>query len=312
MSRARLVALLVALAGSLPAQALAAELRVVTTTPSLADLARQVGGERVEASSLMRGPENPHNVVPKPSFALRLRKADLFVHLGLDAEPWVPNLVRSARQARLLAGGDANVDASRGIALLEVPAAGGLSRALGDIHVYGNPHYLLDPLNGIVVSRTLAEAFTRADPQGASLYAANATALGERLRALASRLEQRLSPWIGAPVVVYHRTWPYFLKRFGLVEAGTVEPKPGIVPGPGHLAALEEQMRAEGVHIVLLETFSNERIAERLADGAGARKLVLAQEVDALQQAGDYETLFTWNVEQLVRALEAQPPGDES
>ena len=104
----------------------------------------------------MRGPENPHNVIPKPSFVMKLRKADLFVHLGLDAEPWVPNLLRSARRERLLAGGDGNVDASKGIDLLEVPSRGELTRALGDIHVYGNTHYVLDPLNGIVIGRTIA------------------------------------------------------------------------------------------------------------------------------------------------------------
>ena len=191
MSRALLLVLVLGLTSPVAA----AELRVVTPTPALADLARRVGGDRVASSSLMRGPENAHNVVPTPSFALRLRKADLFVHLGLDAEPWVPNLVRSARQQRLLPGGEANVDASPGISLLEVPAPGGLSRAFGDIHVYGNPHYLLDPLNGIRVGLTLAEAFTRADPAGAGAYAANAAALAERLRALSERLERELRPW---------------------------------------------------------------------------------------------------------------------
>ena len=301
MSRAVLLALILGLASPVAA----AELRVVTTTPALADLARRVGGDRVAASSLMRGPENAHNVVPTPSFALRLRKADLFVHLGLDAEPWVPNLVRSARQARLLPGREANVDASRGIELLEVPAPGGLSRAFGDIHVYGNPHYLLDPLNGIRVGLTLADAFTRTDPAGAGAYAANAATLAERQRALSERLEQELRPWRGARVIVYHRSWPYFLQRFGLVEAGQVEPKPGIAPGPRHISALAQRMRAENVRVIILDTFSNERIAERLARDADAQALVLAQEVDALPEATDYEALFDYNVGKLSAALAA-------
>lgn len=296
-------ALFVALA--LPAQA--SELRVVTTTPNLADLARLVGGGRVEASSLMRGSENPHNVVPKPSFALRLRKADLFVHTGLDAEPWVPNLVRSARQSRLLPGGEANIDTSRGIELLEVPERGGLSRAFGDIHVYGNPHYLLDPLNGIIVARTLAAAFTQADPAGGDAYAANTAALGARLSALSERLEQRLRSYAGAPVVVYHRTWSYFLRRFGLMAVATVEPKPGIAPGPRYVSALAERMRAESVRVVVLETFSNDRVANGLAREADAAAIVLAQEVNALPAATDYETLFTSNVEALAAALEGEP-----
>jgi ABC-type Zn uptake system ZnuABC Zn-binding protein ZnuA len=143
-----------------------AEVRVVTTNPTLADLTRQVGGDQVRVMSLMRGPENPHNVIPKPSFVMKLRKADLFVHLGLDAEPWVPNLLRSARQERLLSGGRGNVDTSMGIVLLEVPSQGELTRALGDIHVYGNTHYVLDPLNGIVIGRTIAKALTREARRG--------------------------------------------------------------------------------------------------------------------------------------------------
>lgn len=307
MRRACLAAVLAV--ACLASSAAAAELRVVTTTPNLADLARQVGGARVESSSLMRGPENVHNVVPKPSFALRLRKADLFVHTGLDAEPWVPNLVRSARQARLLPGGDANVDASRGVGLLEVPDAGGLSRAFGDIHVYGNPHYLLDPANGAVVARTLADAFARKDPAGAEVYAANAEALAARLQALTSRLEERLDRWRDAPVVVYHRTWSYFLARFGLREVGTVEPKPGIAPGPGHVRTLAERMRADGVRVILLETFSDEHVADRLADQTGARALSLAQEVNALPDATDYEALFAYNVERIAEALEGGTDG---
>ena len=147
-----------------------AEVRVVTTNPTLADLTRQIGGDQARVESLMRGPENPHNVIPKPSFVMKLRKADLFVHLGLDAEPWVPNLLRSARQARLLSGGRGNIDTSTGIVLLEVPSQGELTRALGDIHVYGNTHYVLDPLNGIVIGRTIARALTRVEPEHASLF----------------------------------------------------------------------------------------------------------------------------------------------
>ena len=281
----------------------AAELRVVTTTPSLADLARRVGGERVKASALMRGPESPHNVVPTPSFSMRLRKSDLFVHLGLDAEPWVPSLVRSARQRRLLPGSEANIDASRGISLLEVPAKGGLSRALGDIHVYGNPHYLLDPLNGVIVAGTLRDAFARADPAGAEDYRRNASALAERLRALTGRLVARLRPWLGRRVVVYHRSWPYFLHRFGLVEGGQVEPRPGIVPGPRHVSSLAARMRQEGMAVVVLETYSNRKVGRHLAQEAGGRAVVLAQEVNATPEAVDYPALFEHNVGVLADAL---------
>ena len=279
-----------------------AEVRVVTSNPSLADLTRQVGAEQVRVESLMRGPENPHNVIPKPSFVMKLRKADLFVHLGLEAEPWVPNLVRSARRERLLAGGECNIDASRGIELLDVPSRGELTRALGDIHVFGNTHYLLDPLNGIVVGRTIARALARVDPEHSSLFEEGARELERSLRALTATLLERMRPLAGARVVSYHRTWPYFLKRFALKKLAEVEPKPGIAPGPRHVARIAEQMEQNGVGVVMVETFSNQKTARRLAELAGGRVVLLAQEVNSHSGAETYQALFEHNVEALLAA----------
>jgi ABC-type Zn uptake system ZnuABC Zn-binding protein ZnuA len=279
-----------------------AEVRVVTTNPTLADLTRQVGGEQVRVESLMRGPENSHNVIPKPSFVMKLRKADLFVHLGLDAEPWVPNLLRSTRQARLLSGGSGNVDTSTGIVLLEVPSEGQLTRALGDIHVYGNTHYVLDPLNGIAIARTIARALTRVDPAHASLFAQRAAELERDLRALTEELTQALAPLAGSRVVTYHRTWPYFLKRFNLEKLDEVEPKPGIAPGPRHIAGLAEEMKKNGVGLVVVETFSNQRTAQRLAELSKGRTVLLAQEVNAIAGVETYQELFRYNTEALLAA----------
>jgi ABC-type Zn uptake system ZnuABC Zn-binding protein ZnuA len=279
------------------------EVRVVATTPALADLTQQVGGAIVEVEALMRGPENPHNVVPTPSLVMKLRKADLFVHLGLDAEPWVPSLVRTARRERLLPGGPGDVDASRGIELREVPSAGGLSRAFGDIHVYGNTHYLLDPLNGIIVARTIAAALEHVDPEQGEGYRQRLEAFERRLRTLTDRLVERMQPYRGTRVVTYHRTWPYFLHRFRLEKIAEVEPKPGIAPGPQHIARVTEQMQREGVRVVIVETFSSQRIADRVADRAGSRTVVLAQEVQAIPEVGSYERLFEYNVNALIEAL---------
>ena len=297
------IALLAALATLAPSLA-RADVRVVTTSPALADLSRQVGGSAVEVEALMRGPENPHNVVPTPSLVMKLRKADLFVHLGLDAEPWVPSLVRSARRERLLPGGSGNVDASRGIVLQEVPSRGGLSRAFGDIHVYGNTHYLLDPMNGIIVARTIADALVRTDREHRELYSENLEDVGKRLLALTDRLVERMKPHRGTSVVTYHRTWPYFLRRFSLEKIAEVEPKPGISPGPQHIAGVVEQMNQQRVRVVIVETFSSHKIAERVAERADARALVLAQEVHALPDVDSYERLFEYNVDALLGALD--------
>ena len=275
---------------------------MVTTNPTLADLTRQVGGEQVRVESLMRGPENAHNVIPKPSLVMKLRKADLFVHLGLDAEPWVPNLLRSARRERLLPGGEGNVDTSRGIGLLEIPSRAQLTRAMGDIHVYGNTHYVLDPLNGIAIGRTIAKALSRADPEHASLFDDRARELERKLRALTEKLVRRMEPLAGTRVVTYHRTWPYFLKRFALEKLAEVEPKPGIAPEPRHIARVAKEMEENGVGLVIVDTFSDLKTAHRLADLVGGRAVVLAQQVNALPDVETYEALFEHNVEVLLSA----------
>jgi ABC-type Zn uptake system ZnuABC Zn-binding protein ZnuA len=274
--------------------------RVVTTTPSHADLVRKVGGEHVEVESLMRGPENPHNVIPKPSFMIKLRKADLFVHTGLDGEPWVPVLLKSARREHLLPGGRGYVDLSGGIALREVPKRGGLSRAQGDIHVYGNPHYALDPLNGIKMARTIAEALTRADPDHREAFDSNREVFARRMHQLVEEWVSRLEPYGTVPVTTYHRAWSYFLDRFFLEQVAEVEPKPGIAPGPRHLTECVERMNTHGARIVVLTTFSNKKNGELVARRAGGRALVLAQEVHALPGVDSYEELFEHNVEALL------------
>ncbi len=295
-----------------------ADVRVITTNHTLGDLTRQVGGEQVRVESLMRGPENPHNVIPKPSLVMKLRKADLYVHLGLDAETWVPNLLRSARRERLLPGGEGNVDTSRGIGLLEIPSRAELTRALGDIHVYGNTHYVLDPLNGITIGRTIAGALSRADPEHASRFDERAQELERKLRALTEKLVRRMEPLSGTRVVTYHRTWPYFLKRFALEKLAEVEPKPGIAPGPRHIAQVAKEMEENDVGLVIVETFSDLKTAQRLAELVGGRAVVLAQEVNALPDVDTYEALFEHNVEALLAAQRAlggsptRPPATET
>ena len=279
---------------------LLAVVRVVTTTPIHADLVKKVGGEHVEVESLMRGPENPHNVIPKPSFMVKLRKADLFVHTGLDGEPWVPVLLKSARREHLLPGGRGYVDLSRGITLKEVPERGELSRAQGDIHAYGNPHYALDPLNGIKMARTIAEALAGADPDHQEVFDSNYEVFARRMHQRVEQWVSRLEPHGTVPVATYHRAWSYFLDRFFLEQVAEVEPKPGIAPGPKHLTDCVERMKTHGARIVALTTFSNKKNGELVAQRAGGRALVLAQEVDALPGVDGYEELFEYNVEALL------------
>lgn len=282
-----------------------AELRVVTTTPTLADIVRQIGGPHVRVDSIMRGPESSHNVVPKPSHMMKLRRARLFIHSGLDGELWAPLIAKGARKRRLLPGGEGNVDVSKGITLKQVPKRGELSRAQGDIHVFGNPHYVLDPLNVILIARTITDRLKREDAAHAELFEHNYADFARRLRELTDRLTARMRPYRGAGVATYHRTWPYFLDRFGLVKVAEVEPKPGIAPGPQHLSACIHRMQEAGARIIIIETFNPKKDADFVAARAGGRTVVLAHEVHALPECSDTFRLFEHNISALIRAFEA-------
>jgi ABC-type Zn uptake system ZnuABC Zn-binding protein ZnuA len=282
-----------------------AQVKVVTTTPTLADIVRQVGGSHVEVESIMRGPENAHNVIPKPSFVMKLRRADLFVHMGLDAEPWVPELVKATRQQRLHPGNQDNVDVSRGITLLEVPQRGELSRAQGDIHAFGNTHYALDPLNGVTMARTVTDALKRRDAAHAQDFEVNYAEFAQRIRQMTEHLITQIKPYAGTKIVIYHRVWPYFFERFGLVKGAEIEPKPGIAPGPGHLSQVVETMKDQQVKIVIVETFNSLEDAESVANRTGGKAIVLPTEVNAIPEVTSYESLFEHNVRALIATFKS-------
>jgi len=283
---------------------LGAQIDVVTSTPNLADLVRQVGGEHVEVQSIMRGPENPHNVIPKPSYMMKLRRAELFIHSGLDGEPWAPLIVKGARRSHLLIGGEGNIDASRGVVIKEVPRRGGITRAQGDIHALGNPHYLLDPGNAPIVAQTIASALARTDPDHRDDYEKNLAAFNQRVRALGEKLDARMRPYRGTVVVTYHRAWRYLLDRYGLRKVAEIEPKPGIAPFPAHLAYCVKKMRAEDAKVVIVETYSPLANAESVAERAGGVAVVLGQEVHSIDGADTYEELLERDVDRLIEAFE--------
>jgi len=195
------------------------------------------------------------------------------------------------------------VDVSQGIELLEVPAPGTLSRAQGDIHIFGNPHFWLDPLNGIRIARTIADALKRIDPKHADEYEANYRRFAEKIRTKTREWLRLMEPYRGTKVVVYHRGWPYFRRRFGLVKIAEVEPKPGISPGPQHLAAAIEKMKQENCRIVIVETYNNRRNAEFVARRAGGTTVLLATHVNGIRGVDTYEKLFDYNIHALLKAF---------
>lgn len=278
-----------------------AKLKIVTTTTDFADIARQIGGDRVEVHSVMKGPENVHNVMAKPTEMIFLNKADLFVHSGLDAEPWRDNLLKGARNPRVLTGQPGNVDMSAGIDLLEVPT-GKVDRSMGDIHAYGNPHYQLSPVNAQRMAVTLVAAMCAADPANADFYKANARKFVTDMAEVETQLKAQLAPYAGLKVVTYHPAWPYLAKSFGLDIVATVESKPAITPSPAQMRQVVETMKQQGVKIVIVETYNSFDQAKSVAQSAGAAVLLLPDHVLGLPEAGTYQDLLRLDISKLVDA----------
>ena len=299
MIRLLMIALLVAL--STPVSA--ATLTIVTTTPDLAAIAREVGSPLVDVTSLASGLQDPHFVDPRPSFLVKLNRADLLIEGGLDLEVgWLPVLIESARNPRLRLGDPGRLDASRGIRVLGVPE-GPVDRSLGDIHGKGNPHFLVDPVNGAIVAETIADRLCNLDPGGCATYRANAKAFRGRIETALVKWMKMMAPYQGVKIVVYHDSWPYFTGRFGLHVVGFVEPKPGVPPPPSHVAELSDLIKREQVKVIVMEPYHERSIPDLLARQTGARVLVLAPTVGGTPGTDDYLNLFDTDVAQVAEAL---------
>lgn len=280
----------------------ASTIHVVATIPDLASLAEEVGGQRVEVTTLARGNQNAHEVEVRPSLMLKLRRADLLITNGLDLDRWVDLVVQGANNPRVVRGGPGVVDASRGIPVLEVPG-GRVDRSMGDVHPLGNPHYTLDPTLVPIVTQNILEGLVRVAPEHRAAFERNRQQFLRRLEEAMAQWNRALERFRGAKVVVYHPQWIYFLQRFGLVEAGWVEERPGIPPSPGHLVRLVRQMRDEGIKVLIISTWNDQRLAARVAEDAGAKVVVLAQMVGAVKDADTYLATLDYNVKTLARAL---------
>ena len=288
----------------LPAVAAEAKLKVVTTAPDFADLARQIGGDLVEAHSVMRGPENVHNVMAKPTEMVKLNQADLFVHTGLDAEPWRDNLLKGARNPRVLPGKPGNVDMSDGVELKDVPV-GRVDRSMGDQHAYGNPHYTLsgDHAGRMVV--TLVRAMAAADPANADAYRANAKAVIASIADAQREARAMLAPYRGMKVYAFHDAWDYLADGLGITVAGTIEPQPGITPSAAQVRQVIERMKADDARVVIVETYSDQDLARRVAEAAGAQVVVLPDHVNGVPEADTYQNLLRYNARRLAEAARA-------
>jgi len=280
----------------------AERLNVVATLSTFADLAQAIGGEHVEVASIASPRFNPHFIEPKPSDVLKVKRADVFVHAGLDLELWRWPLLDAAGNTALFSGGPGDVDLSQGIALLEVPPPG-VTRAEGDIHLYGNPHYWMDPENAKRMAETLAEKLAALDPEQTADYRRNLQAFKARLDERIPVWRERLAPYRGRELVGDHRAWPYLMRFLGLEMEQHLEFKPGIPPTPRHLESLERLISEQRIPAIARATYFPQGAAESLARRTGTRVILLCQNVRELPACADYVAMLDYDVAQLVSAF---------
>jgi len=277
-----------------------AQLRVVATTPDLASVAREIGGDRVNVVALAKPTEDAHFVDAKPSFIVTLNRADALIEGGAELElGWLPPLLENSRNSKIAAGAPGRIVASEGIRLLEIPTS--FDRSKGDIHSLGNPHFMIDPAAAKVVARNIATHFAALDPRNAATYNANLARFNSRIDAKLADWQKQLAPYRGAKIVTYHRDFIYFAQRFGLSIVDELEPKPGIAPSPAHLAQVIGEMKRNNVKLILVQPFQNRKTAETVARQTGAAV------VDAPQQPGAANNTSSYfdNMDNLVRAIAA-------
>ena len=304
ISRCFMVIGLLGLVGFSPTRSEAGErLRVVATLSTFADLARTIGGEHVEVSAVASPKFNPHFIEPKPSDVVKVKRADLLLHAGLDLELWRGPLLDAAGNTNLFPGQPGELDLSQGIALLEVPT-GPVSRSQGDIHIYGNPHYWTDPENGKQMAKTIAEKLSAMDPEHAADYQRNLQAFMTRLDAQIQLWRARLAPYQGLELIGHHNEWPYLMRFTGLAMTQFLEPKPGIPPTPKQLEFLERYGRERHIRAIAQSTFYPAQAAEAVAKRTGAKVVLLCQSVGEVPAASDYIATVDYNVNQLVKGLE--------
>ncbi len=294
------------LAALLAAAPALATVQVVTSLQDFASIADSIGGKRVQTFALARGYQDPHFVEPKPSFVLKLSRADLLIVAGLELEiGYLPPLIDQSRNDRIRPGAPGYLDASIGCDILEKPT-GTVTRAMGDVHPFGNPHFWLDPENGRVIARAITERLSKIDPAGAPEYKANLASFEAKLAEGEKRWDAELGPYAGTEVVTYHNSWPNFLKRFKLVAAGYVEPKPGIPPSPSHTVELINMMIEKKIPIILMEPYFDQKTPKAVADKTGATLLTFIPSVGGVPEAKDYVSLFDYDVKLLAGALAAK------
>ena len=289
----------------LPTVAEAKKLNVVTATTDLAALAQEVGGDKISVESIAKGYQDPHFVEAKPSFLLKLRQADLLIVVGLQLEiGWLPPLINQSGNARIQVGAAGYLDASQFAEILDIPT-GPVTRAMGDVHPLGNPHYWLDPDNGHRIARGFAAKFGELDPSNSTYYQERFQDFDKRLTAAAQKWDAEMKPFRGRKVVTYHNSFPNFAKHFGLNVIGYVEPRPGIPPTPSHTIELIGLMKRENCKVILVEPYFDLKTPQSIARDTGGQVVQYLPSVGGEKEVTNYFQLFDYDIGLLTKAFQA-------
>ena len=279
------------------------KLNVIATTEDLASIAAEVGGDHITVESIAKGYQDPHFVEAKPSFILKLQKADILILVGRELEiGWLPVLINQSRNAKIQPGAPGYLDASLQARILDVPS-GQVTRAEGDVHPLGNPHYWMDPENGKIIAKEIFDTLVKMRPNERSYYEPRLNDFVSKVSTAEKRWLDMMAPYKGTKVVTYHRSFSNFADRFGLNVVGYVEPKPGIPPTPQHNLDLINQMKKDNVKIVLVEPYFDVKTPNAIGRDTGAEVLIMPPSVGGTKDVADYIKLFDSNINMLVTVI---------
>jgi ABC-type Zn uptake system ZnuABC Zn-binding protein ZnuA len=282
-----------------------AQIRVVATTPDLASVAKEIGGDKVSVVALAKPTEDPHYVDAKPSHIVTLNRADALIEGGAELElGWLPPLLENSRNSKISAGAPGRIVASDGVKMLEIPSS--FDRSKGDVHSLGNPHFMIDPVTVRIIARNIASHFAQIDPKNAATYNGNLTRFNTKLDVKYAEWQKELAPYRGARIVTYHKDFVYLGDRFGLTIVDELEPKPGIAPSPAHLAQVIGKMKATNAKVILVQPFQNRKTAETVARQTGATVLDVPQQPGAAPNTNTYFDMMDHLVSTLAGGLGAQ------
>jgi ABC-type Zn uptake system ZnuABC Zn-binding protein ZnuA len=277
-----------------------AKINIVTASMDLKSIAEFVGGDKVSVESISDGAQDLHFVEPRPSMVMKIKRADMVVKIGLDLDMWMDSLIAASRNKKVMHGEIGFVDCSNGLERLEIPQ-GKIDGSMGDIHLYGNPHYWLDPLNGKVIAKNIIEGLIRISPENSDYFKKNYEEFCKKIDEKMKIWQSKMGKLSGDKIITYHRSWSYFVKRFNITVPIEIEPKPGIPPNPNHILKIIDLIKKENIKIILVDNFYPLKSVKKIASDTGVKVVVVPSNVGGEKDVKDYFELFDYIISKLTK-----------